>query len=317
MESLTDETALMVVTSSQSEPETTTVELCTNGDFTLVVGHKHFVEGNVVQNGGLPEIVLHDDDPEAMDILLSILHHRGQEDYHQLQPHMILKVADHCDKYACEQPFMPWITQWLQKIPTHGSVRDYDCLLTAAYVFGAEQHLKAISVAAVQNLPLNFGFESPGTLRLPDLMREKIMIQMKHIAELIRNQIELAHDTLRHTTSFYIMTNEPEVCLECDRIMPYGAMKCHPCRNSNLQRRLCTNRTRSSDYLDFLASVNLWPTAIAFSGWSVADIAKKLNEANFKSLPRCSGGKECPLRVVLKDLIAEIQKIVNEEIAGL
>lgn len=144
------------------------------------------------------------------------------------------------------------------------------------------------------------------------------MNQMKHTAEKIRYQIESAHGRLRGTTTFYIMLNEPEVCHECDRIMPRGALKCHPCRNSNLQPRRCTNRTRSSDYLDFLASVGLWPTNIAFRKWSVAQIAKKLSAANFnKSVARCSGGKECPLRVVLEDLRERIQEIVNEEIEGL
>lgn len=144
------------------------------------------------------------------------------------------------------------------------------------------------------------------------------MNQMKQTAERIRYQIESAHSKLRVTTTFYIMLNEPAVCHECDRIMPRGALKCHRCRNSNLQPRRCTNRTRSSDYLDFLVSVGLWPTAYAFRKLSVAQIAKKLSAANFnKSVARCSGGKECPLRVVLEDLSEAIQRIVDEEIEGL
>lgn len=193
MESPTDETALMTVTSSQPLPEAITVELCTNGDATLVVEPKRFVvsseilkisseyfkalfspifqEGKAIQNRDNPEIVLHDDDPEVMELILSILHYRFQDNFHHFEPHMILQVAQHSDKYQCNKPLTPWITQWLQNIPTGGSVSDYDCLLTAAYVFGAEQHLKAISVAAIRNLPLDFGCESTDTLQLPDPMR--------------------------------------------------------------------------------------------------------------------------------------------------
>lgn len=178
MEFLTGEMAPMGVTSSQSEPETTTVELCTNGDFTLVVGHKHFVvcseilkisspyfkilfspkfqEGNAIQNGGNPEIVLHEDDPEVMEIILSILHYRFQPNLHHLEPQMILKVAQHSDKYQCNKPLTPWIMQWMQKAQKPGSVRHFDYLLTAAHIFGAEEYLNTTSVAAIRNLPPNF-----------------------------------------------------------------------------------------------------------------------------------------------------------------
>ncbi|KAG8413800.1 hypothetical protein J3459_012482 [Metarhizium acridum] len=165
MEPLAESSALMVVTSSLSEPETTTVELCTDGDATLVVGHKRFVvsseilkissdyfkalfgpnfqEGKVIQNGGNPEIVLHDDDAEVMELILSILHYHFEDGYRRLEPQMILKVAEHGDKYQCNRPLTPWITQWMQKAPEDGSVKDFDYLLTAAYVFGAEEHINS------------------------------------------------------------------------------------------------------------------------------------------------------------------------------
>ncbi|KID74272.1 uncharacterized protein G6M90_00g082350 [Metarhizium brunneum] len=217
MESLTDEMALMRVTSPQSEPETTTVELCTNGDVTLVVEHKRFVvsseilkissdyfsvlfiwdfsEGKAIQNGGNTEIVLHEDDPEVMEIILSILHYSFQPNLHHLEPQMILKVAQHSDKYQCNKPLTPWIMQWMQKAQKPGSVRHFDYLLTAAHIFGAEEYLNTTSVAAIRNLPPNFNVAND-ELFLPENLQNELARRIRGMTEDIRDSIELVFEHL-------------------------------------------------------------------------------------------------------------------------
>ncbi|OAA35383.1 BTB/POZ fold protein [Metarhizium rileyi] len=204
------------------------VQLCINGDAVLTVGHKSFVvsceilkiasgyfnmllSSEVQQSQLLAKrhITLRDDDPEAMDIMLSILHYRFRDDDHTLTPEMLLKVAQHSNKYGCNEALYPWATKWMQIVSEGMSIKEYDCLLTAAHSFGAEERLRRISVVAIRNLPPNFlaleqDLQLPRTLKSEpgpcsgealgtDYDPDQIAKGMKETGDTIRDAIESVH----------------------------------------------------------------------------------------------------------------------------
>ncbi|KAF6793350.1 hypothetical protein CSOJ01_13987 [Colletotrichum sojae] len=56
-----------------------------------------FKEGVESRGGLCPDIPLEEDDPEAMEILLSLLHFNIQAKYTELEPRMIILVAQKSD----------------------------------------------------------------------------------------------------------------------------------------------------------------------------------------------------------------------------
>ncbi|TWU74162.1 hypothetical protein ED733_000109 [Metarhizium rileyi] len=187
------------------------VQLCINGDAVLTVGHKSFVVSceilkiasgyfNILLSSEVQQsqllakrhITLRDDDPEAMDIMLSILHYRFRDDDHTLTPEMLLKVAQHSNKYGCNEALYPWATKWMQIVSEGMSIKEYDCLLTAAHSFGAEERLRRISVVAIRNLPPNF-LALEQDLQLPRTLKNQIAKGMKETGDTIRDAIESVH----------------------------------------------------------------------------------------------------------------------------
>lgn len=96
-----------------------------------------FVEGQAVANKDgdgdrkCPEVSLQEDDPEAMEIILSILHYRFLESYQRLEPEKLAMVALHSDKYRCNNSLQPWINKWVTTIRQLETVEEYGLLLTA------------------------------------------------------------------------------------------------------------------------------------------------------------------------------------------
>lgn len=161
---------------SKDKPQLTTVVLCQHGDFALIVGQKRFVVSSEIlktasDNFGIlfdpskfkersgeenADIILREDNPEAMEIILSILHHRHQERYNQLSPEMLLKVAGLCAKYQCTEPMQPWAPRWMQNISENKSIYYYADLFTVAHLFRSMDCLNAISTVAIRSLPPDF-----------------------------------------------------------------------------------------------------------------------------------------------------------------
>lgn len=181
---------------SAAEPATTTVEIRKNGDAVLVVSHKRFVvskeilqvtsdyfkalfsplfrEGQVGPTGQHPEVILYGDDPDAMGIILSILHHHLPDTQQFLAPAALLKIAQHCDKYQCQAPLQPWASQWIQAALESETETepDYSSLLVAAYIFRCGKSLKEISKLAIRHLHLSSGMvKFDAELKMPDIIQ--------------------------------------------------------------------------------------------------------------------------------------------------
>lgn len=121
-----------------------------------------FVEGRAVANKDedgdrkCPEVSLQEDDPEAMEIILSILHYRFLDSYQRLEPEMLAIVALHSDKYRCNNSLQPWINKWVTTIRQLETVEEYGLLLTATHLFGIPEHFQSASVSAIRHVPQSF-----------------------------------------------------------------------------------------------------------------------------------------------------------------
>lgn len=168
------------------------IELCPNADLTLIVGefssssfrHHRFkvsrntlcmassvframLSGNFIE-AQKDEIELEDDDPDALLIILRIVHLRFSEVKrsfeHQSQ---LVNVAVVCDKYdlvAVCRPFVPgWVRKWLRaqnpipNLSAHGQIEM--CLWT--WVFGYEEEFCYL----VNFICLTSSFDDDGNFR--------------------------------------------------------------------------------------------------------------------------------------------------------
>lgn len=119
--------------------------------FKVLLTSLHFQEGLDVQKGLCPEILLAEDDQEAMQILLSILHFKNPEDYFQLDAEVIAKIAVHCDKYDCIEAMKPWASIWLDGDGFDG---DVGLFLSAAFNFRSSSALRKLSFIAIRDVDL-------------------------------------------------------------------------------------------------------------------------------------------------------------------
>ncbi|OAQ58906.1 hypothetical protein VFPPC_16937 [Pochonia chlamydosporia 170] len=121
-----------------------------------------FVEGRAVANKDedgdrkYPEVSLQEDDPEAMEIILSILHYRFLDSYQRLEPEMLAIVALHSDKYRCNNSLQPWINKRVTTVRQLETVEEYGLLLTATYLFGIPEHFQFASISAIRHVPQSF-----------------------------------------------------------------------------------------------------------------------------------------------------------------
>jgi hypothetical protein len=113
-----------------------------------------FDEGSKTQRGTCPRIPLEGDDPEAMRVILSILHFQNHTGYEALEPRELAAIAFQSDKYDCARALKPWISVWLA-VDGNQKAEDLGLLLSAAYFFRAPGALKQISSLAIRQVGLD------------------------------------------------------------------------------------------------------------------------------------------------------------------
>ncbi|KAF4976187.1 hypothetical protein FZEAL_7106 [Fusarium zealandicum] len=115
-----------------------------------------FKEGASVRQGNCPEITLQEDDPDAMEIILSALHFKYSSRFTSLTPAELASVARQSDKYTCNGALQPWISTWLSTIEDVADPKDAGLLLTAAYFFRSPESISIVSRKAIPHLNLDF-----------------------------------------------------------------------------------------------------------------------------------------------------------------
>lgn len=94
-----------------------------------------FSEGIQIRHGDRPCVNLEEDDPKAMESLLSILHYQCAAISFSMEPKPLAVLAIHCDKYNCIAALRPWIAQWCSNYPGITAPEQFGYMLLAAYMF--------------------------------------------------------------------------------------------------------------------------------------------------------------------------------------
>jgi len=135
-----------------------------------------FKEGQQAADGSRREINLEDDDPDAMEIILSVLHYKDFVRFERLDAEQLAAVAKQGDKYLCNSALKPWIPQWFAHLEKEGGNLKLGMLLVAAYFFGAGNAFENITARTVRELPrlfLSAWEEQPSLALLPSETRGK------------------------------------------------------------------------------------------------------------------------------------------------
>lgn len=151
---------------------------------------KRFKEGYELASTAAVEIPLPDDNPEMMQVLCKILHHRHDSVPQKLGAPDILALAELCDKYNCAVAVKPSVSDWAIGILEAASAASSDvesnnkrgCLLTAACLLqhGALVHRVAVDMVLNTNSPVvKLATMGPGVW--PNLAG-KLMLSRLHIS---------------------------------------------------------------------------------------------------------------------------------------
>lgn len=74
------------------------------------------VEAKELKDDGSTYVDLPEDDGDAMEVILRVLHHAPLEIPASMDLPILAAVAVHCDKYDCTDVLRPWILDWLGAI---------------------------------------------------------------------------------------------------------------------------------------------------------------------------------------------------------
>jgi hypothetical protein len=107
----------------------------------------------------IPVIELGDDDPEAMGLIMRVLHYQGTVADRTMSVKSLARLAIQCDKYDFTRSLGPWTTTWLQNVRTNdNSAEAFGFRILAAYMFGDSKGFRDITRLAI--LQLNPAFSA-------------------------------------------------------------------------------------------------------------------------------------------------------------
>lgn len=122
-----------------------------------------FSEAIKVQNGQRPDIHLEENHyPDAMEVMLSILHYRMRRQWDMVTPEELATIAICADQYRCVEALKAQIGQWLVGQPKSNKADpdEIGYLLVALQRFEHPEEFSRTLVAAVMNIPFSFDFGS-------------------------------------------------------------------------------------------------------------------------------------------------------------
>jgi hypothetical protein len=115
-----------------------------------------FEEGSRVQRTECPHIILHDDDPRALETILKTLHYQGINQL-RIDGEMLATIAVHCDKYDCINVLSPCMSFWFMNLEHKtNSPEDFGFLLLTAYLLDNSKQFMEISAKAIMDLTHGF-----------------------------------------------------------------------------------------------------------------------------------------------------------------
>ncbi|KAK3332900.1 hypothetical protein B0T19DRAFT_439701 [Cercophora scortea] len=299
--------------------------------FSALTGPK-FKEGQQLRSGQHQQtrIALYEDNLDAMDSLLKILHFKSLG---ELNPKEIAMVAIQSDKYHCLTALLPWVQKWCgQGFDQPGlSVADKGHLALAAHLLLPSRDFMLFAKKNIKHLPRYFAanwkkFDIMQT-HIPEDLIYQFSICIHETLKSMQNYLEEVEHRLRYQASYFKMAGEQ--CLRCggtfnNEIDETGDIRdseyhcCCDYHNDDAEHRitknLCTQPARIADYLAILTDAGLWPFSANFLEpyVSVFDIGKKaqglVEMMNLKHV--CEGGvRQCPLLRELKMAMDELKAL--------
>jgi len=125
-------------------------------DYFRTLLRSNFKEGIETRRGDCPTISMNEDDPQAMETILSVLHYQNLGAHESLSIKTLAVIAMQSDKYDCTAALRPWFYLWFRDA---GKVSDKDdllYLLVGAYFINAPKHFADISARIVRNVTADF-----------------------------------------------------------------------------------------------------------------------------------------------------------------
>lgn len=107
------------------------------------------------------EISLEDDDPNALAVVLRVLHLQNKWAPKSLHPEKLYQIAVLCDKYDLQDSLHYWLVNWIPE-KFEGTIRT-DKWLFIAYAFAKKEEFNALS----KYLILHSKSDASGNLKIP------------------------------------------------------------------------------------------------------------------------------------------------------
>lgn len=288
----------------------------------LTSGFKEAIE---IQEGMRSEVVLKEDEPEAMEVLLSALHYDKHDRFDVLDLRMLALVAIHSKKYQCNMALRPWVSMWFTNAREAVDAQDHGLAITAAYHFDSPNSFEKVTSKAVFELRPNYqedwssdelicllprktiGLDNQPTVVKDgaDTITDKVDSAIRKIKGHIRTEVETVERNLRDTSMIHFL--EEYFCPECGKPYWYDSGKCQACRNVDLIRAFCTGHRRVAAYFELLRKSFLFPSEDPYNTASAKDLVKAYAIATTDY--NCNNNSECPLPKELRRLIGELGRI--------
>ncbi|KAK2005303.1 hypothetical protein LZ32DRAFT_674805 [Colletotrichum eremochloae] len=291
----------------QSEAKDELIELYPKGDVVLVVSgsvsgleRRFLVHSELLTivspyfaalfgPGTSPQVQLKEDDTEAMEIILSLLHFKIKDEYKSIEPTLLALVARESNKYGCTTALWPWIFSWLHGTPEPST----------------------ISTRAIKQLAPGFRTSWSGqevSPLLPQHIEDTIEEQIFLTLDLLHIEIQKIEGVLQSDTAAY--KQDSLLCCDCGRLLPCGAGQCRPCRNKNPHATFCTTQTRVAEYFNILMRNELWPSVAPFGNQTTTRISNQLSGLCV-FYHQCKAGLVCPLKLNVYRLTKQTNHIIR------
>lgn len=291
-----------------------------------------FSEGVAVKEGKRPAIELKEDDPNAMDAILRVLHHKSDNLSDDVSPREIALIATHADKYQLQGPLKPWASVWCheRRLGENAPQDYYYLMLLAAWVFRLDS-FTSISERAIEDLKPGFT-DIPETVELPiqlppwvagsvssnplsfvcvlgeldtdEAFIAKVDLEIKSLRDRFNAQIQFVERKLRARKAIY--RTPGRVCAACSDV--YSASDSECCNGAGFRPKMCNHEHRAFEYFSLIARCELWPPAQYFETLSASEIIDRLPRVQKKlKTHHCDGHDNCPLRKEMEGLVESMR----------
>ncbi|KAH7302893.1 hypothetical protein B0I35DRAFT_329428, partial [Stachybotrys elegans] len=234
-------------------------------DYFKALFQSNFIESSEIRKGICPEIRSEDDDPEAMEVLLSILHFWIYAQYEKFEPKTLLTIPIQCDKYDCIRALKPWISVWLSPDEPQ-ETEEPGLLLSAAHLFRASDCLQIISKAATRQVSLETAMSWPNqelmTL-MPSELKASIIDMIQALLRQLYEILQVGEEALRRDPRGHKISGLV-CCLQCRSQYSETTKTCYPCGVNDFYQAYCTNQSRLSEYLAIMRHNGLRPSVAPF-----------------------------------------------------